>query len=107
MGLLFKPMTALPSYCGGFGISDGYRAALASERGHPLGRVSTGKKNFVPNFLFSNQIRFAHCCPSHPSCTRHSDLSFRRLIPDAPRRAIACAEAIRSVTHLVLALAGR
>jgi len=33
----------------------------------------------------------------------HSNLSFRLLISDANRRAIACAEAIRSVTHLVLA----
>jgi hypothetical protein len=33
----------------------------------------------------------------------YSNLSFRLLIPDANRRAIACAEAIRSVTHLVLA----
>ena len=40
------------------------------------------------------EIRFA----------RHdSNLSFRPLIPDANRRAIACSEAIRSVTHLVLA----
>jgi hypothetical protein len=30
MGLLFKPMTALLSYGGGFSISDGYRAGLAS-----------------------------------------------------------------------------
>jgi hypothetical protein len=28
--LFFKPMTALPSYCGGLGISAEYRAALAS-----------------------------------------------------------------------------
>jgi hypothetical protein len=37
----------------------------------------------------------------------HSNLSFRLLIPDAHRRAIACAEAIRSVTHLVLARSGK
>jgi len=40
------------------------------------------------------EIRFAR---------HHSNLSFRLLIADANRRAIACAEAIRSVTHLVLA----
>ncbi len=40
------------------------------------------------------EIRFAR---------HHSNLSFRLLIADANRRAFACAEAIRSVTHLVLA----
>jgi hypothetical protein len=52
-------------------------------------------------------IRLTHCCPRRPFRTRHPNPSFRLLIPDANRRAIACAEAIRSVTHLVLALAGR
>ena len=37
------------------------------------------------------------------SARSYSNPSFRLLISDADRRAIACAEAIRSVTHLVLA----
>jgi len=40
------------------------------------------------------EVRFAR---------HHSNLSFRLSIAEACRRAIACAEAIRSVTHLVLA----
>ena len=30
------------------------------KRGHPLERMSTGKKVFVPNFSFLNQVY--HCC---------------------------------------------
>ena len=43
-------------------------------------------------------------CQELVSATRYPNLSFRLLITDTVRRAIACAEAIRSVTHLVLAL---
>ena len=44
------------------------------------------------------EVRFAR---------HHSNLSFRLSIAEACRRAIACAEAIRSVTHLVLARLGK
>jgi hypothetical protein len=68
-----------------------------SWRARPLGRVSTGKKVFVPN-LFSF-LGFSLCCPrvrlSGAVRTRH----FVSLIPEPPRTAI------RSVTHLVLARA--
>jgi hypothetical protein len=50
-----------------------------------------------PNFFFGLIRR----CRGVGFATPHSNLSFRRLIPDADRRAMACADAIRSVTHLV------
>src|SRR5436309_3266041 len=71
-----------------------------NQRGRPLGRVSTGKKVFVPNFFF---IGLPFYCRKIHFAAHYPNLSFRRLIPDADRRAIACAETIRSVTHLVLA----
>ena len=74
----------------------------------PVSPIRAGvnrQKSFRSQFSFV--IRLTHCCPRRPFRTRHPNPSFRLLIPDANRRAIACAEAIRSVTHLVLALAGR
>jgi len=62
--------------------------------------MSTSKKVFVPNW----SLHRANALLLEARFTMHySSLSFRLLIPDADRRAIACAEAIRSVTHLVLA----
>jgi len=85
---------------------DGHRGVAADARkDNPLGRVSIGKRSFRSQFSFV--IRLTHCCLRRPFRTRYSNLSFRLLIPDAHRRAIACAEAVRSVTHLVLALVGR
>ena len=80
-------------------------SAVASKRppcprGRPLGRVSTGKKAFVPNSFFHqansrcSKIRFAR---------QYSNLSFRLLISDTYSMGHCCIEAIRSVTHLVLA----
>jgi hypothetical protein len=67
--------------------------------------LSTGKKLFLPNYFI-----FFGSSSSLAANTRSEDtvrawvfvLRFR-----SPLRAIACAEAIRSVTHLVLAPAGR
>ena len=101
---------------------------------HPLGRVSTGKKNFVPNFLFSNQIRSCPLLPepsvphaaSEPACLailprscpaslarrQRSDRRFDSGRSERRRRELPATadhylhEPVRSVTHLVLALAG-
>ena len=73
-------------------------------RGHPLGHLSTGKKNYVPNFSLSlggltaarefvSQIRFE---------PKISALDSGALLVEPLLN-----EAIRSVTHLDLALAGR
>ncbi len=70
------------------------------ETGHPLGLGSTSKKVFVPN---GSLYRAYTLLPRIRSARHYSNLCFRLLISDADRRAIACAEAIRSVTHLVLA----
>jgi hypothetical protein len=67
-----------------------------TERGHPLGGVSTGKKVFVPN-LFS-LLGLSFCCWRVRSVRHYSNPSFR-LINSGARTAI------RSVTHLVLARA--
>ena len=96
---------------------------------HPLGRVSTGKKNFVPNFLFSNQIRSYPLLPepsiphaaSEPAClailprhlappTCHAKAQSGGGSSERRRELRATAghylhEPVRSVTHLVLALA--
>ena len=61
--------------------------------------VNTDKKAFVPNFFF---VGLTHCQEVRSARTTRT-CHFSLLIPDADRRAIACAEAIRSVTHLVLA----
>ncbi len=58
---------------------------------------------FVPNFLligltYFGGVRFAAHDPN---------LSFRHLIADASRRPYSLGEAIRSVTHLVLARGSR
>jgi hypothetical protein len=50
---------------------------------------------FIMGLTLLPEIRFTR---------HHSNLSFRLLIQHANRRAIACAEATRSVTHLVLDL---
>ncbi len=72
----------------------------ADKRCRPLGLGSTSKKVFVPN---GSLYRAYTLLPRIRSARRYSNLCFRLLISDAARRAIACAEAIRSVTHLVLA----
>src|SRR5947208_6724993 len=69
-------------------------------RGHPLGLASTGKKAFVPNSS-SNQVDSLP--PRVGFYSTNSNLSFRLLIPDRFRCATSHNEAIRSVTHLVLA----
>src|SRR5436189_5950255 len=68
------------------------------KRGETVG--STSKKVFVPN---GSLYRAYTLLPRIRSARHYSNLCFRLLISDADRRAIACAEAIRSVTHLVLA----
>jgi hypothetical protein len=67
--------------------------------------VSTGKKFFVPNFLKFGFFRSRWRNPGFRFAGPDSSLDFRLEIPSAP--AGHCfAEAIRSVTHLVLAPAG-
>ena len=74
--------------------------AWTQKRGRPLGLASTGKKAFVPN-SFSNQVDSLPLRAG--SYSTNSNLSFRLLIPDHFRCAKSHNEAIRSVTHLVLA----
>src|SRR6267142_3052846 len=68
--------------------------------GHPLGLMSTGKKAFVPNSS-ANQVDSLPLRAGFYST--NSNPSFRLLIPDQCRFATSHNEAIRSVTHLVLA----
>jgi hypothetical protein len=76
---------------------------IFAEKGRPLGRVSTRQKSFcsqifrwVDSLLPADRFRNPSFEPFISS-----------LISDASRRAIACAKAIRSVTHLVLAPKGK
>ena len=75
----------------------------SSARGNPLKRSFNRKKLFLPNLLrlgfsaLGAKVRFEG--------TFRACVFVSRFRP--PRRAIACAGAIRSVTHLVLAPAGR
>lgn len=73
---------------------------MSHKRGRPLGLASTGKKAFVPNSC-SNQVDSLP--PRVGFCSTNSNLSFRLLIPDRFRCATSHNEAVRSVTHLVLA----
>jgi hypothetical protein len=68
-------------------------------RGRPLGRVSRGTKSL--SFPIISYRALVLTAGKRVSQKRYSSLSFRRLISEADRRAIACAEAIRSVTHLL------
>jgi len=74
--------------------------SVARKRGRPLGLASTGKKAFVPNSC-SNQVDSLP--PRVGFYSTNSNLSFRLLIPDRFRCVTSPNEAIRSVTHLVLA----